>query len=982
MQWRRKKYQYIQYDISDEVYFGCKKVVHAERDYIYQRRASQAAAELQQTAAAAERAVSLVVPESDGHGGLWMTVVRVLARVRSGKPRDKQPRPERELGHGREAPPPDLCGIALSGGGIRSASFCLGVLQALSYVGWLKKLDYMSTVSGGGYIGGSLSWLLHKKWMGEHGEEIPFGLERKSFPYGSYPMVGMEDKSAGIGASSWNVYKGRMLRHLRQHARYLTPGNGINFMSLIAVMLRNALFSIFVYGGLLVVLFVIAWPYLFAPVAGTPLMDWMMQRFDWFPANANYAQGLAIVLVLIFVLAAIAYVFITMLLFHVMSTGYRVRYFFERWLGRLLGLLVILTVIGFVPVVYRWIDAAGRSKPATASVKFDGLFDSRGANLRGIPFTGSFKPSAGRPLAEGEFTLATQNTKASDVSITGNISVTAGENSSRKSGWSIANLKANLAAIIAGLSTLLGVLSSALAFMQQGKPKKKIPTGVFVALASVALIFGLLLLGYHFADLLRTQAIVSGSGNSGMDIFYVALARNLWLAVLIGMFLFLLRIPNLNYHSVHRYYRDRLMETFTPDLPDALDVNGAVPGASKSADYTHLYEMLNEKGGAGELGPYHIINTNIVLVSSNIPKFRARGGDNFILTPKYCGSNATGWCESRNSPYEDMTPPTALAISGAALNSNAGLAGNGMTRSPWLSFLMGFFNIRLGYWADNPTPRRERLRRISRELARPLNLLPERAAESAFFHTLRITGHGVLVLIRWPLNQIFLLLQWLLSSPWCAEPNKPNAFYPGLFELYLRKNLNENSRMVQLCDGGHFENLGLYELVRRRLKLIIVCDGTADANYGFDDLSNAIEKVRADFGAIIDWKSSDMETLTPRSVIENGEEEDKRLSYASRGYLIGKITYNDRNTGTLLFLTTTLFRELSADLYAYRKAHNEFPDEPTSDQFFDEKQFEAYRELGYQTTYRMMGDKEVRANEDVSRILGRPHMGSQEAGET
>jgi predicted acylesterase/phospholipase RssA len=57
-----------------------------------------------------------------------------------------------------------LAGLALSGGGIRSASFALGVIQALHKKGWLQRFDYLSTVSGGGYIGTCLSYLLHRTW--------------------------------------------------------------------------------------------------------------------------------------------------------------------------------------------------------------------------------------------------------------------------------------------------------------------------------------------------------------------------------------------------------------------------------------------------------------------------------------------------------------------------------------------------------------------------------------------------------------------------------------------------------------------------------------------------------------------------------------------------------------------------------------------------------------------------------------------------
>ena len=56
----------------------------------------------------------------------------------------------------------------------------------------------------------------------------------------------------------------------------------------------------------------------------------------------------------------------------------------------------------------------------------------------------------------------------------------------------------------------------------------------------------------------------------------------------------------------------------------------------------------------------------------------------------------------------------------------------------------------------------------------------------------------------------------------------------------------------------------------------------------------------------------------------------------------------EKEAGTLFYVKTTLISGLPADLYGYKQAHEAFPDEPTADQFFDERQFEAYRELGYQ----------------------------------
>ena len=92
-----------------------------------------------------------------------------------------------------------LVDLALSGGGIRSATFCLGVLQRLAKDGILKHVDYLSTVSGGGYIGGSLAWLL-SKWPDKFDTAV-------QFPF--------------------RATTGSILAHLRGHGNYLTPGQGI-----------------------------------------------------------------------------------------------------------------------------------------------------------------------------------------------------------------------------------------------------------------------------------------------------------------------------------------------------------------------------------------------------------------------------------------------------------------------------------------------------------------------------------------------------------------------------------------------------------------------------------------------------------------------------------------------------------------------------------------------------------------------------------
>ena len=101
----------------------------------------------------------------------------------------------------------DLAGLALSGGGIRSATFALGVMQALAKAGVLERMDYLSTVSGGGYIGSALTWFLSK-----YNKDAGFGLDKENFPFGH--DAGRER----------NEKQQKMLDWLRQHGKYLTPG--------------------------------------------------------------------------------------------------------------------------------------------------------------------------------------------------------------------------------------------------------------------------------------------------------------------------------------------------------------------------------------------------------------------------------------------------------------------------------------------------------------------------------------------------------------------------------------------------------------------------------------------------------------------------------------------------------------------------------------------------------------------------------------
>src|SRR5207253_8398033 len=123
----------------------------------------------------------------------------------------------------------DVCSSDLfSGGGIRSATFNLGILQGLAQLGLLRKFDYLSTVSGGGYIG---SWLM--AWM--HHQNI--GIKE------------VEKKLAPAAYEPQNVTEASEVRFLRNYSNYLTPRTGLlsaDFWAFLASYLRNTLLNLII----------------------------------------------------------------------------------------------------------------------------------------------------------------------------------------------------------------------------------------------------------------------------------------------------------------------------------------------------------------------------------------------------------------------------------------------------------------------------------------------------------------------------------------------------------------------------------------------------------------------------------------------------------------------------------------------------------------------------------------------------------------
>ena len=144
----------------------------------------------------------------------------------------------------------------------------------------------------------------------------------------------------------------------------------------------------------------------------------------------------------------------------------------------------------------------------------------------------------------------------------------------------------------------------------------------------------------------------------------------------------------------------------------------------------------------------------------------------------------------------------------------------------------------------------------------------------------------------------------------------------------------------------------------------ILSDGGEDHKFNFDDLANAIEKARVDFGTKI--KFMDENKVDPILPGSSGEGLfQKKYEISKRGYAFADIFYpgdskNKPTIGKLVYIKLAMIEGLATDVYSYKGVNPTFPHESTADQFFNEKQFEAYRELGYYVGWQMMLSKQGR----------------------
>ena len=349
---------------------------------------------------------------------------------------------------------------------------------------------------------------------------------------------------------------------------------------------------------------------------------------------------------------------------------------------------------------------------------------------------------------------------------------------------------------------------------------------------------------------------------------------------------------NVNFSAPHRFYRNRLSEAYlVREKPRSKSGESSVAAATDCVEHVDV-QKLSELRKNNPAAPYHLINTALNVPRSKEPELRGRNSDFFLFSQGYCGSTLTGYLKTTELEGMDwhLDLGTALAISGAAVSPYMGV---GTERS--LKFLLTLLNARLGYWLPNPGCR-----------------------------------------------------SWLArTGRWATTAN---AWY--LFrELFGR--LHEKSARVNLSDGGHIENLGLYELLRRRCKFIIAIDGEQDGDVSFPSLMRVIRYAAIDLNA--DIRFPQLDDLKPRAD-----------GWSSAHFTIGVVRYQPRPGEEWSRAGSGRDRLLQERRDGQRAGggaglppprSRTFPHQTTADQFFEEDQFEAYRALGYHSAEEALRDE-------------------------
>jgi len=898
----------------------------------------------------------------------------------------------------------DLVGLAFSGGGIRSATFNLGILKVLAKREYLRQIDYISTVSGGGYIG---AWLVG--WIRRAGSERV--QQRLS-----------ENRQAAPPHETGRYLEPDQIRFLRKYSNYLTPRAGLlstDTWAAVAVYLRNLNLNLVllilsgicvlllpdfvlwaiktktypsagwllavVAGALIVVMAVVGiglgalstqsparqdwrrhivdhagiWtsvPLFAASVSGTVLLGFSKLHLsgNW---GAWVLNGSRLYLLLWIISAGTRWwsrsgeepepveeevLFRTLFPILITLLVGALQGFTTYWIWRLFqylnanpnllcGKVIALVVFGpallfgtvSLSAVFH-MGLAGRALPdanrewlaraaAVSSLVMLGWVILTGATFYGPLWmkwltVGQWASGWWSKFCKWALGLGWAAITAGGVSA-GRSSATSGKGSDRfKVITRIAPpvfaiglvllLSFGLDAFLARLPSKASHQAAVVESPEQSLERLRTATQAVLSASNVQQ-------AASTAENMRKVA-ASPLGGAGLH----DLSQQHWNDVndYLGFSLLKVMISGLllawilgdrvdvNEFSMHLFYRNRLTRAylgasqfarqsdpftgFSPD--DDVRLRDLATDVEQEREPLDMYSPPPSPTGFYD-GPYPIFNTALNLVRGKELAWQKRKAASFVYTPLFCGydyfANQPGWV-TPNFSSSAYRPTVEFGRAGGmhlgtpvAVSGAAASPNMGYHTSPGLAFLMTVFNVRLGWWAGNP-----RHRKTWRRLG---------------------PAYGLLYLFR--------------------------EIFPST---------NDEMRYVYLSDGGHFENLGIYELVRRQCRFIVACDADCDPDAGFDNLGNAVEKCRRDFGVDI--------------VIRVDELKYKQKTKKSKAHFaLGTIHYRDQaEPGWLLYIKPSLTGDEPEDVQAHAAKNLAFPHDTTADQFFDESQFESYRALG------------------------------------
>jgi len=931
--------------------------------------------------------------------------------------------------------------LCLSGGGIRSASFCLGVLEGLARFsrgllpvqstdapprgkGLLDRLDYLSTVSGGGYIGSWLSAWIYRRCDAattnerlaveaayRHVEDVAaktgdaktrlasqdlakghvkaavdaLHAARRAKLEGSYrevvsALAGQQPTTSGDPAPG-------PIRHVRQYTSYLAPalGASLDSWTLLAIVLRNMFInwlmllplllaavalpqvvyfasreiafglSQFIAARIVAAALVLLLFYLAArfasnnlpshrgksdpgPSAGAiawrfviPVLfaNWLLVEL-WWSINGDSANKSGVFWIVVGVVAVVTLAGVLALCTGILRTNTKAvlrstHYthngndpLASRWLP-IYAAGLVSAAIAIALAVWFYLSVV----PALAQWQVDFQGDQRLLVTFGLPLImliplltvsllsgllGGFEKEEDREWwsRAGAFQLALL------VGWIGGCAVALYGGALYRQTFSSALSFSAGGGLLGGLGSALGWSGKTspgprpVKSAQAGKIGPFLEKHNLLLPAICGLALLLLALGAANVEGLLADGVAGFWGEAGLAVHGFIFLMAVALAFILN------RAISINLFSLNGMYRMRLMRAFlgasyTRRQPD--------PFTGFDPRDTPVEARMPQSSGA----PLHLINTTLNLVGTKRAAWRQRKAEGFSFSPLHCGSWRIGYVPTRFYGGDDgPTLATAMTISGAAFNPNMGYHS-----SPLVTLMMTFFNVRLGWWV--PNPRREE---GAHGLMKPFSRKGK--------EFLRCTGPSF-------------------------------ALEPLILEAF--GNTDDTYRWIELTDGGHFENLGLYEMVLRRCKNIIVVDAGADPKCEFEDLGNALRKIQIDLGIPIKFSSLPMHA--------GAQKNNRYCAVAEIDYGCvdnsPDLTLVEKQalSGTLIYIKASITGDEPPDIKQYSLTHPDFPHETTANQFFNEAQFESYRHLGSVAVEKIVTErKEQTESETPGEIVG------------